>query len=274
MRHVVGLLLLPIVGMSCGPAPQPTTQTSPLATNAFTETVPNSTVRFIMRPVPVAAAAPSLKSAPFWIGETEVTWDAYDVFLLRLDVPIERRGTVEADPGADAVSRPTPPYAPPDRGWGHDHFPAISVTFHGAQQYCRWLSEKTGRRYRLPTVAEWQYACRAGANDDSSAHAERAWFAENACETTHRVATRKANAWGIYDMLGNVAEWCTDENNKSVVCGGSFLSPADETRYASYQSQAPAWNQSDPAFPRSKWWLSDAPFVGFRVVCEGPLPAK
>ncbi|HWE94035.1 MAG TPA: formylglycine-generating enzyme family protein [Tepidisphaeraceae bacterium] len=227
-----------------------------------------------MLPVPPAGATSAPEPRPFWIGETEVTWDAYDVFLLRLDIPIDRRGTMEADPGADAVSRPTPPYAPPDRGWGHDHFPAISVTFEAARQYCRWLSEKTGRRYRLPTVTEWQYACRAGKSHDSNALSERAWFAENTHETTHRVATKKANAWGMYDMLGNVAEWCTDENNKPVACGGSFLSPAGEAQSSSREYQAPAWNQSDPSFPRSKWWLSDAPFVGFRVVCESPQIAK
>src|SRR3954451_21662026 len=100
-----------------------------------------------------------------WFGETEVTWDCYDVFLTRSDLGPEQRGSREADSGVDAITRPTLPYNPPDRGWGHEGHPALAVTYYAAQQYCRWVSEKTGRRYRLPTVAEWQAACGAGRDE-------------------------------------------------------------------------------------------------------------
>lgn len=243
----------------------------------FAQDVPASTEKFEMRPVPGGTVRVSDAKAPgrsrevrvaaLWFSKTEVTWDAYDVFLLRLDIPEARRTAPEADPGPDAVTRPTPPYAPPDRGWGHAGYPVIGVTFYAAQAYCAWLSEKTGRAYRLPTVAEWRHACEAGA-DDATPLAERAWFADNADERTHRVADRKPNGMGLFDLLGNAGEWCVDESGKGVLCGGSFESASDEVGCAAQMAQTPAWNASDPSLPRSKWWLRDAPFAGFRVVCE------
>ena len=88
---------------------------------------------------------------PFHIGRTEVTWDMYDVFALGLDVAKEKTS-------ADAVARPSQPYGAPDYGWGHAGFPAISVTRDAAEAFCKWLSTKTGRVYRLPTEAEWTHA--------------------------------------------------------------------------------------------------------------------
>ena len=251
----------------------PSSSTSIQAT-PFTQDVPNSTAKFVMRPVPGGTESiepgggGEVRVAPLWFGETEVTWDAYDVFLLRLDVPPDQRATARGDPGPDAVTRPTPPYAPPDRGWGHANFPVIGVTFHAAQVYCQWLSHKTGRPYRLPTVAEWRHACRAGGTPDVPLE-QRAWFASNSDEQTHRVAEKRANALGLYDMLGNAAEWCIDEKGNPVACGGSFQDEAADLTCLRVQKQTPDWNASDPSFPRSKWWLRDAPFVGFRVVCEG-----
>ena len=238
----------------------------------FTETVPGSTAKFAMRPLPVVGG-PAGK--PLWIGQTEVTWDAYDVFLLRLDLPEDKRTSAEADTGPDAITRPTLPYNPPDRGWGHDGFPAIGVTSEAASRYCRWLSQKTGRRYRLPTVGEWRSACRAAMADQTPATApdspvgRGAWFADNAGDTTHAVATRAPNALGLYDLLGNAAEWCSDADGRPVVCGGSFRTPRRDLSCDLVERQEPAWQASDPSLPKSKWWLADAPFVGFRVVCEG-----
>lgn len=247
------------------------TETAPEAERMepFTQTIPGSDgARTAMRPVTVD---PSAEIRPFWIGETELTWDAYDPFLLRLDLPEDQRMSPEADPGPDAVTRPTQPYSPADRGWGHKGFPALGVTFHAAQQYCRWLSEKTGSRYRLPTVTEWQLACRSADKGPSRpADPEKvAWFEANADDRAHAVAKKEPNALGLYDTLGNVAEWCTDADGKPVACGGSFRTGAADLSCDLQERQTRQWNASDPSFPRSKWWLADGPFVGFRVVCEG-----
>ena len=261
-----------------GPATAPAGPPAP-----FTETVPHSTVKFVLRPLPIGRVTTADRTGPggsratdvrpVWIGETEVTWDAYDVFLLRLDVPEGKRASAEADPGPDAVTRPTPPYAPPDRGWGHAGYPALGVTFHAARQYCRWLSEKTGRRYRLPTVAEWGYACWGGVQGPSGEPpgddlTGRAWFFENADERAHPVGKKRPNALGLYDTLGNVAEWCTDADGRPVVCGGSFRTEGADLSCGLREPQGRDWTAGDPSFPPSKWWLSDGAFVGFRVVCE------
>jgi hypothetical protein len=75
----------------------------------------------------------------------------------------------------------------------------------------------------------------------------------------------------LYDVIGNVAEWCVADDGRPGVWGGSFLGSAREMAFPKHvQRQSPDWNANDPSFPRSKWWLRDAPFVGFRVVCEGP----
>ena len=230
----------------------------------FVETVPGSSVTFKMIPVFVRDV-PEPTGRVIWLAETETTWDAYDVFYLRLD---ENPGDVAAagSEGPDAVTRPTLPYVPPDRGWGHGGYPAMGVTFHAAQKYCEWLTKKTGRRYRLPTVAEWRAAA-------WGTRAASSWFARDAGGTTHPVAELAANRQGLYDLTGNVAEWCVRDDGTPVVLGGSFADDVDDITDDDVwfgRRQASAWNASDPSFPKSKWWLRDAPFVGFRVACEGP----
>jgi formylglycine-generating enzyme required for sulfatase activity len=92
-----------------------------------------------------------------------------------------------------------------------DDRPVTSVSWRDAVEFCRQLSEKEGASYRLPTEAEWEYACRAGGGKpDPSGLDEVAWSADNSDRTTHPVATKKANAWGLFDMLGNAAEWTAD----------------------------------------------------------------
>jgi formylglycine-generating enzyme required for sulfatase activity len=94
-----------------------------------------------------------------------------------------------------------------------DDLPVTSVSWKEAQEFCRRLSQKEGVPYRLPTEAEWEYVCRAGSGDPPAGRAELeavAWYADDSEGTTHPVGSKKPNAWGLHDMLGNVAEWTLD----------------------------------------------------------------
>lgn len=210
--------------------------------------------------------APKDGSKPFLIAKTETTWDLYDVFVFGFD---RDPGTGDAKPedAADAVTRPTKPYILTDRGYGHAGYPAISMSFLGAKHFAEWLSAKTGRRYRLPTVAEWKAACeRSGIS--AAAVDDFAWHAGNSEQSTHPVGAKKPDASGVHDLWGNVGEWCVGEDGRGVVLGGTFRDGADALGCAAQRVYSPDWNASDPQFPKSRWWLADADFVGFRLVCE------
>lgn len=218
--------------------------------------------------VPVAGGTVTLDGKtvtvePFSIGKTEVTWDLYDVFALALDA--------KTGGGADAVARPSQPYGAPDYGWGHAGYPAISVTRSAAEAFTEWLSRKTGKKYRLPTEAEWQRAAELAAEKGGLTAARRdeiAWHAGNAGAKTHPVATRKPDALGLFDLFGNAAEWVRTSDDKLVARGGSFRDPAEALGPAARMVQDDSWTERDPQLPKSQWWLSDAPFVGFRVVTQ------
>jgi formylglycine-generating enzyme required for sulfatase activity len=234
----------------------------------FIETIPGTSIKFEMIPLPAGTITLNKTAAtikPVWIGKTEVTWDEYDIYAFTLDVS-ENKKIGELD----AIARPTKPYGAPDRGFGHRGYPALSMTLHAAQEYCRWLSAKTGKKYRLPTEAEWEYACRAGGTEKLSREKldQFAWFWDNAENKTHPVAAKSPNLWGVYDMLGNAAEWVVSSDSLPVVAGGSFKDKAEKIHCGLRTKQTPNWNMTDPQLPKSKWWLSDATFVGFRVVCE------
>lgn len=196
--------------------------------------------------------------------ESEVPWDVFDIYAFKLDVP-------EADQHSPEVmqSRPSKPYGAPDRGFGHQGYPALSMTYYSAQTFCKWLSAKTGKAYRLPTEAEWQYAAIAGGTGVYQPISEYAWVQGNSQKKTHPIKTKKANGWGLYDMLGNAGEWCTDVKGEQVLCGGTYLMKTVDPK--SRMRQDRSWNQTDPQMPKSKWWLSDGTFVGFRFVCEEKL---
>jgi formylglycine-generating enzyme required for sulfatase activity len=241
---------------------------APLQLSPFLESIPGTAIKFEMIPLPAGTvtineAVVAIK--PIWIGKTEVTWDEYDLYAFKLDMAAsEQIGEL------DAIARPTKPYGAPDRGFGHRGYPALSMTFHAAQKYCRWLSTMTGKKYRLPTEAEWQHACQAGAAEKVAPKIldQHAWYWDNAEDKTHPAATKQPNPWGLYDMLGNAAEWVVGNDGAALVAGGAFKDKAEKVHAAARAKQIPSWNVTDPQMPKSQWWLSDATFVGFRVACE------
>lgn len=241
-----------------------------------------------------------VKIPAFWMGKYEIRWDAFEVWMFDLD--IQRRklaGTAETDrdklSAEYQLSQPTEPYTDMTFGMGKREFPAICMTQFGARIFCQWLTEKTGRYYRLPTEAEWEYACRAGSTtaysfgDDPAELADYGWFFDNSEEKYHKVGTKKPNAWGLYDMHGNVAEWVLDEFVEDyysqfkgkvtenplacptklfphVVRGGSWQADPAECRSAARAGSDAAWQAQDPQIPKSIWYHTDALHVGFRIV--------
>jgi formylglycine-generating enzyme required for sulfatase activity len=232
---------------------------------AIRDSIPGTLVAWEMVRVPggtVTLDGRTVNVAPFLLGRTEVTWDMYDVYMLRLD-----EGSSNA--AADAVARPSLPYAVPDYEWGHSGYAAISIALGGARAFCEWLSAKTGHRYRLATEAEWVHAARLAAGGDPLTPAridDIAWHRGNAARKTHPIASKQPDALGVYDLFGNVAEWVVAEGNKPVTRGGSFRDDAASLGPDARAVQDATWTERDPQLPSSVWWLSDGPFVGFRLV--------
>ncbi len=242
-----------------------------------------------------------IEIASFWMASTETTWNLYQHFVER---DVDGRATQKKDQDLvdldiDAISGATTPYVDMSFGMGTDDYPAIGMTQKAAVQFCKWLSALTGNFYRLPTEAEWEYACRAGSQTAYS-HGNYAtdlelyaWFEENSEGKYHKVGQKKPNAWGLFDMHGNVAEWTLDQYdveaykklskikwNKPLktypksVRGGSWIDSAEKLRAAARRGSDPQWKMRDPQIPKSEWWHTDAPFVGFRIVRPYQTPSK
>ena len=252
---------------------------APGALKPFEQTLPGSVVKIEMMPVPAGTitirsargkgAPKTVPIKPFWIAKMETVWEAYDVFTSSGPPSPSYDRTPF---GPDAVARPSKTYIPPDLGWGHHGYPVINESCLSATMFCRWLSSKTGKKYRLPSEAEWEYACRAGrpgASKPTPAElAQCAWYAANSNNVTHPAGKKLPNGWGLYDMTGNAGEWATDIDGKPVLCGGSWQDKAANIGPTARSYPTPDWQATDPQLPKSRWWLSDANFAGFRIVCE------
>lgn len=234
----------------------------------------------------------------FYMGKYEVTWEVFELFFKQnkeLFVKLENDKVVKID----AITRPSPPYEDPSYGMGKDGYPAVSMSAYSALVFCKWLSTVTGRFYRLPTEAEWEYAARAGTTsaysfgDDLSALDAYAVYYKNADGQYAKVGSKAPNAWGLYDMHGNAAEWTLDEYKEDayatledknpwltptvihprVYRGGSWDDDANALRSASRSASSLKLQKRDPQIPKSFWWFTDSNFVGFRLVSPEPQPS-
>jgi formylglycine-generating enzyme required for sulfatase activity len=282
--------------------------------NMFTETIPNTEVSFDMIAIPNGTflmgspesemnrkvdEGPQRKVSidAFYMGKFEVTWDVFELFFKQnkgLFVKLDDNKVMKID----AITRPSPPYEDPSYGMGKENFPAVSMSAYSALVFCKWLSSVTGRFYRLPTEAEWEYAARAGSTSTYSFGNidnidEYAVYYKNANGVYAKVGTKKPNAWGLYDMHGNASEWTLDEYEKEaysslatnnpwktptvihprVYRGGSWDDTADKLRSAARMASSLKLQKRDPQIPKSFWWFTDSNFVGFRLVSPEVQPS-
>ena len=248
---------------------------------------------------------------PFWMAKLEITWDLYRPFMengLRRnkDGSLDRdsdQSTFEApqikegETFSDTLTQPTGPWVPMHFGMSDGYlkeYPAVGLTQHAANQFCQWLSAQTGHFYRLPTEAEWEYACRAGTatayhfGDDPSKLGDYAWFAGNSEFQYQKAGMKKPNPWGLHDMHGNVAEHVLDQflpetyaaiqhgaanpfvpapnRYPTAVRGGHWDADPAALRSAARLGSDPSWKKDDPQIPRSIWYFTNTPWLGFRIV--------
>ena len=288
-----------------------TKETSAADMKPYKGTIPHTDASFEMVPIPGGSfvmGSPesekgrrkdegpqrTVKVDPFWMGEYEVTWDEYRLFMFSQMA----KEDANKDQVVDAISRPTRPYVEMSFGMGLNGYPAISMTQHAANKYAEWLSAKTGHFYRLPTEAEWEYACRAGTTsaysfgDDPAVLGEYAWFSRNTEGKYGLVGKKKPNPWGLYDMHGNVMEWTLDQYDAKgyaglgsdnpwnlatqpyphAARGGSWMDSPVVARCAARVASDPSWKQQDPQLPKSIWYHTDAQGLGFRLVRPLKVP--
>jgi len=315
--------------VSAKPASGPFVETDRGFMVPYEDTLPGSTIKFTMVPVPGGvfsygdadskSASPPVKVKvdPFWIAQHEVTWGQYQFFMSLHDVfkgfQTHRLVPLTKDKMIDAVTAPSNLYDSSFtyRKGQNPKQPALSMSQFAGKQYTKWLSLTTGEYYRLPTGAEWEYAARAGSKtkysfgDDPGKLGDYAWYGKNSDDKTHFVGTKKPNAYGIYDMYGNVAEWVLDSYSGDgyadlakkaaggplttiqatqwptklfprCVRGGSFTSHHADCKSASrFGSNDDDWREEDPNEPKSPWWFTtgEGLEVGLRVIRPLDAPA-
>ena len=235
--------------------------------------------------------------SPFWISSYEITWDLYELFLNNVDQKrVENRGPINLD--IDGVSSATMPYVNHNQ-LGH---PVINITQYGASQFCKWLTAKTGNYYRLPTEAEWEFACRSSTETTYSfGNSGRkinqfGWYKKNSDGKLQKIGLKRPNGYGLYDMHGNAAEWVLDSYDPEayikrkkgphnpmvimkalyprVVRGGSYKDSLSNVRSSSRGFSSKRWKQRDPQVPKSLWWHTNAKHVGFRIVRISGTPGE
>ena len=239
----------------------------------------------------------TVEISPFWMAKYEITWDIFNLFLSReIDsLQVRKNYKHEINVDVDAVSGATTPYVDMSFGMGVEGYPAISMTQLTASKFCEWLTAMTGNYYRLPTEAEWEYAARAGS--DSLYHfgnsidslSKYAWYEKNSNGKYQKVGQKLPNKFGLHDMHGNVSEWTLDQYNEDVyqnvkdtiinnpfnmptseyprvVRGGSWKDSAEDLSSYKRIPSEKSWKRRDPQFPKSRWWHTNAQFLGFRIV--------
>ncbi|HYK88299.1 MAG TPA: SUMF1/EgtB/PvdO family nonheme iron enzyme [Acidobacteriota bacterium] len=273
----------------------------------YTELIPGSTVKFRMVALPSGtfmmgspASEPyrrpdegpvhPVRVSQFWMGQTEVSWREFEIFYAQRKVPGKNEGGPDSP---DAQTGPTPPYGSPDQGWGKGSRPVITLTHHCAEVYCKWLSEVTGKRFRLPTEAEWEYACRAATTTpyffagnpsrftarswlnrlrgvSTSPIGEYAWYSLNSQGKTHLPTEEKPNPWNLLNMLGNVKEFCLDWYDPHAYAQSSGSEPVADPRGpetgeehvirgGSFRSDAADLRAAARDYTRTEAWLVTDP---------------
>ena len=229
----------------------------------------------------------------FWMSKYEITWEIYNLFM-EFDQSNKLEYIIDGDTiKVDGISKPTTPYTDMTFGMGYEGFPAVNMTHFAASKFCKWLSLMTGNYYRLPTEAEWEYACRSGTSsdyyygDDISLIDEYSWNKNNSDNSYQRVGQKIPNKWGLHDMLGNVSEWVADSYDDNIFKSKKLKKDPfifNESKYPKVY-RGGSWNDEpssllthkrfysdnslqkrDPQIPKSQWWNTDAPNIGFRIV--------
>lgn len=289
----------------------------------YTQKIPGTDVTFEMVPVPggtYTMGSPEteenrnedegpqvqVRVEPMWVAKEEVSWAEYKQFMnlysIFKEFEARRIRVVDEKNQYDAITAPTELYDPSftfEYGEDDDQ-PAVTMTPYSARQYSKWISRVTGLQYRLPSEAEWEYACRAGTStayswgDSADDIDEFAWYIDNGYEGLQPGAQKKPNAFGLYDMHGGVAEWTVDRYTENgyadiagkgvltvdqavqwpttaypaVARGGSWeMDPEGLRSAARLGSDDPTWKDEDPNYPKSPWWFTSDPArgVGFRL---------